>query len=195
MFENWLPKMSERGVLLLPGVGVREADGGVQDLWADLRPRHPAFAFTHGSGLGVLALGPAPPEGLGPLLAAREREIMLIQACYCQLGRRVREEADNRRLRRERRDLLDRLAETEQLAQVYRLQGAERDEQLRRATAELEPIQRSLALRCVRLLARMEWALAPAGSRWRRMLHSVRRKATALRCQGMTLFRKGGRAA
>lgn len=57
-FEAWLPKLNDRGVLLLHGVNDRERDAAVWKFWADLRLRHPTFEFTHGCGLGVAAVGP-----------------------------------------------------------------------------------------------------------------------------------------
>src|SRR3954451_22775046 len=48
--ETWLPKLSDRGVMLLHDTNVREADFGVWRLWEELAPRFPAFAFAHGHG-------------------------------------------------------------------------------------------------------------------------------------------------
>ncbi len=180
-FGAWLPKLSDRGVLLLHGVNDRERDAGAWKFWADLRLRRPTFEFTHGRGLGVAAVGPRCPAALGALLAADEEDSAHVREFYYQLGRRVSQGGEHLRLRGDHRRLMGRLAETEQLLQVYRLQCEERDEMLRRARSELEPIQRSLVLRCVKLLARVEWVLAPAGSRRRDALHLARRGVGALR--------------
>ncbi len=176
-FEAWLPKLNDRGVLLLHGVNDRERDAAVWKFWADLRLRHPTFEFTHGCGLGVAAVGPRCPDALGALILTGEEDAEYIREFYYRLGRC----GEHRRLRGDHRRLMGRLAETEQLLQVYRLQCEERDEMLRRARSELEPIQRSLVLRCVQLLARLEWILAPAGSRRRDALHLARRGVGALR--------------
>jgi hypothetical protein len=71
-FERWLPKMSERSIVLLHDTGVREQDFGVHRLLAELAERYPAFEFFHSHGLGVVQTGTATPaEPLAALLSGR----------------------------------------------------------------------------------------------------------------------------
>gem|GEM_PF-1265991 len=61
-FENWLPKVSNQGVVIFHDTEVRDHDFGVWRLWEELAQTYPSFNFKHGYGLGVIAVGTQVPQ-------------------------------------------------------------------------------------------------------------------------------------
>ncbi|MCW5696100.1 MAG: class I SAM-dependent methyltransferase [Bauldia sp.] len=56
-FASWLPKLSQRAIVLFHDTQSRIQDFGVWRFWEEIRDRHPSFEFVHSHGLGVLAVG------------------------------------------------------------------------------------------------------------------------------------------
>lgn len=56
-FETWLPKMSDKGVILFHDIAEKKDDFGVWRLWDEISTKYPSFSFEHGHGLGVLLVG------------------------------------------------------------------------------------------------------------------------------------------
>jgi hypothetical protein len=56
-FENWLPKISDQGVIVLHDTNVHEKGFGVWKLMEEIRGKYPSLEFVHGHGLGLICVG------------------------------------------------------------------------------------------------------------------------------------------
>ncbi|TLU70820.1 glycosyltransferase [Lichenicoccus roseus] len=88
-FTHWLPKLSERAIVLLHDTNVREGDFGVWRFWEQQRRSYPSFEFLHAHGLGVLAVGPQAPASVLQLCATSgSRDAALLRERFALLGER-----------------------------------------------------------------------------------------------------------
>jgi len=67
-FESWLPKLSDRAVVLLHDTDVLERGFGVGKFFKELSNRYACFDFRHSHGLGIVAVGPQVPAAFTAFL-------------------------------------------------------------------------------------------------------------------------------
>src|SRR3954451_13778704 len=88
-YEAWLPKLSDRAVVLFHDTNVREHDFGVRRFWEEVRAGRPSFEMLHCHGLGVLAVGEVGSEEFRRLLEVTGDEAATLHQFFFALGRRV----------------------------------------------------------------------------------------------------------
>jgi O-antigen biosynthesis protein len=166
-FENWLPKLSNRAVVLFHDTDVHEGDFGVWKLWSELREKYPFFEFFHGYGLGVLAVGKNYPESFDLLLES-PLDVSLIRVFFSQFGIRLQNELMLRTLRANLAEkeqavqaLTIQLAEKEQAVQALTIQLAKKEQAVQALTIQLAEIHGSRAWKYIQPLRRFRsWIMS-----------------------------------
>lgn len=116
-FETWLPKLSQRGIVLFHDIAVRRDNFGVWKYWGELALKYQNFAFTHGYGLGVLGVGGELPADVRQLLTLSPEDAEITRRSFYELGRAMTLRADAKRVMAELNGLrneVDRLSSTVQ---------------------------------------------------------------------------------
>jgi hypothetical protein len=89
-FEAWLPKISDRGVVVLHDTNVRRPGFCVWILWQELQARYPHFEFFHEHGLGILGVGQNQSPALKELFEANDEPARGIREFFSHVGGSLR---------------------------------------------------------------------------------------------------------
>lgn len=87
-FETWLPKLSDRGIVLFHDTAIYEHGFGVWRLWKEISQRYPSFEFHHSCGLGVLAVGGTVPDFISALIEMEPAVATILRQRLAELGER-----------------------------------------------------------------------------------------------------------
>ncbi|MEC9197874.1 MAG: class I SAM-dependent methyltransferase [Pseudomonadota bacterium] len=87
-FESWIPKLSQRAVVLFHDTEVYERNFGVWKYWSELIAKHQGLNFTYQHGLGVLFWGSELPDPIKSLkeLSKSEGGASAVNSLFEQAG-------------------------------------------------------------------------------------------------------------
>ena len=96
-FENWLPKMSNHGVVLLHDISVRRNGFGVYKLWGEIKQKYRYLEFVGSHGLGVVFLGDIQGRNLKDLynFSLKENGMAIIQGVFGSISDDVIQSSTN----------------------------------------------------------------------------------------------------
>jgi hypothetical protein len=173
-FEAWLPRMSDRGVVVLHDTNVRRPGFCVWLLWEELHARYPHFEFFHEHGLGILGVGQNQGPALIELFEASDERARGIREFFEHIGAclRTRERLEQllsqeQHWHGQERQLRDALEHEQAQRQEETARHAREATALREALARnqqvLTPILQSRAWRVVQAFNRLGKSVAPQG--------------------------------
>jgi len=96
-FHNWLPKMSENGVVLLHDTQVKSSGFGVWKLFEELKDVYKNFEFSFGYGLGIVCTGKDIPNSFETVIDDHNSE-KIIHELFRAVGKLRLEEFRNKAL-------------------------------------------------------------------------------------------------
>ena len=89
-FQRWLPKMSDRGVMLFHNATERhDPRFEVWRQWEVISWQYPSFDFPHGHGLGIAAVGADAPAGVLDFLRYANANAGVVRQFFAELGERI----------------------------------------------------------------------------------------------------------
>ena len=164
-FESWLPKMSDRGVILLHDTQVRRDEFGAWKLWEEISKLYPSYEFKFGYGLGVLAVGKNAHDVIIKFIE-EAREKIFIERLFFTFGSNIEFRTHIQRLEGEVAEVKKTVAQKDERVReleadledrnqrIQRLEGGVREIEMEnlRINTELNSIKSSVTWRTV-----MKW--------------------------------------
>ena len=135
-FESWLPKLSDRAVVIMHDTNVRERGFGVFQLLDELKQQYPHFEFAHGHGLGVIGVGSEQSPEMMSLydLSGNASATRQVQEVFSRLGKACGYSWENSEIKRQMVALQER--QQAEIQDVMEQQALERGRLAEKITAQ-----------------------------------------------------------
>lgn len=100
-FESWLPKLSDRAIVLFHDINVREREFGVWKFFLELSQQYSGgtFSFIHSHGLGVLIVGDKTPGIIKCLGRLEDEDATFVRFVFSTFGQFIKAHATESMLR------------------------------------------------------------------------------------------------
>ena len=139
-FESWLPKMSDRGVILLHDTQVRRDEFGAWKLWEEISKLYPSYEFKFGYGLGVLAVGKNAHDVIIKFIE-EAREKIFIERLFFTFGSNIEFRTHIQRLEGEVAEVRNTIAQKDERVRELEANLEDRNQRIQRLEGEVREIK------------------------------------------------------
>lgn len=88
-FESWLPKISDRGIVIVHNTNLPIQGNGVKIFFEEVKSSYPHFEFLHGNGLGVIGIGSELNDEILKLFSMDSTDQIVFRNAFETLGKTV----------------------------------------------------------------------------------------------------------